>query len=163
MNVNELEIEMVEIVKKTLVDLRLQKPIEKNETQSEYGEVTVYAGFPLPTTRGKENEDIPLIVLRASDGSDKEDSTITKINMEILTYKNDDKLEGYIGHRNAIMIWEKIRQYLRKNRHSGLFEYVESKWEILKLDGAFSGLAVDISFKLPLIGEESDHINGMLG
>lgn len=155
--------EMVKIAKESLKDLRLQKPFEKNEIESVYGKITVYAGFPIPTERGKENEDIPLIVLRASDGSDKEETTITKINMEILTYKNDDKLDGYIGHRNAIMIWEKIRQYLRKNRHSGLFEYVESKWEILKLDGAFSGLAVDISFKLPLVNEESDVINGMVG
>ena len=129
----------------------------------EYDKVTVYAGFPIPTARGKENEDMPLIVLRASDGEDKEELTITKINMEILTYKNDDKADGYIGHRNSIMIWEKIRQYLRKNRHNGLFEYVESKWEIFKLDGALSGVAVDISFKLPLVDEESDIINGLLG
>ncbi len=159
----ELEIEMVKRVGKALENLTLQKPHKKNETESVYDHVRVFAGFPPASERGKENEDVPFIALRASEGSDEVEQSTVKINMEIITYKNDDKEDGYIGHRNGLTIMERLRQNLRKKRFSDLYEYVGLKWEVLKLDGAFSGIAADITFSIPVVREEDTIIDDIIG
>ncbi len=161
MTTNDLEIELEKVINNVLKDLELQKPQVKVTDTTEYGKVNIYCGFPPAVKRGEENRAIPFLVLRASDGEDKEGLTTTKINLEIMTYKDDDTERGYIGHRNAIMIWEKIRIYLRKKRDIGIFRYISSKWELFQLDGAESGIAVEVSFEMPLIAEEGDY--GIIG
>ncbi|MGL5931923.1 MAG: hypothetical protein ACRCY7_03310 [Cetobacterium sp.] len=130
-----------ERLEKLLYDLVLPKPRDGN-TKDLTGKIKVFSGFFPLTQPGKKNENIPGIAIKACGGKNEE----LVINFDIYVYSEKEN-----GHREGLLIIEKIR---REFFSDPVFEFAEFKkmtWDMLNVSGPnyeFGGL---LYFNIPPI------------
>lgn len=132
-----------------LKDLVLSKPRNSNNETGLTDKVKVFKGF-FPTTRsGNKNENVPGISVKACAGSGNK----IIINFDIYVYSEESE-----GHRQGLLIIEKMR---REFYSRPIFEFAEFKkmdWDMLNMAGPFFEFGGLLEFILPEIEEEDDLI-----
>lgn len=142
-------IELEDLVKKRLEELLSDLMLPKPRGKELAGKVKVFTGFYPLTKVGDKNENIPGIAIKACSGKNDE----VTINFDIYVYSEEGN-----GHRNGLLIIEKIR---REFYSHPVFEFAEFKkltWDLLNISGPnyeFGGL---LYFNIPEITVEEDCI-----
>lgn len=143
-------IDLEEQIKKRLEilfkDLILPRPRSKNEKDLQE-KIKIFTGFFPASKINEKNENIPGVAIKACSGNNGE----LTINFDIYVYSEKEN-----GHRNGLIMIEKMRREFHSNPIFEFAEFKKMSWDMLNVSGPnyeFGGL---LYFKIPEIECEEE-------